>query len=173
MRVSEWHLVGSYQFCTNHAVFEFPELAPVHAGIEPSSVDREQHLYAVAKLIGDKRRVHACHEAHGSVGMASVALSARHDPDFPTVSPGPNHPCKGKQQPSSTVFSGFGNNLFTFVARGIRQRCHSFDVQLDRHLQQGLQLHQKSTKGWGYLLCIGPRIHEYEIGEGGALYQPK
>ena len=76
MRVSEWHLVGSYQFCTNHAVFEFPELAPVCAGIEPSSVSREQYLHAVAKLIGDKRRVHACHEAHGSVGMATVVLSA-------------------------------------------------------------------------------------------------
>ena len=82
MRVSEWHLVGSYQFCTNHAVFEFPELAPVCAGIEPSGVSPEQHLYAVAKLIGDKRRVHACHGAHGSVRVATGVLPARPDLEF-------------------------------------------------------------------------------------------
>ena len=36
----------------------------------------------MAKLIGDKRRVHACHGAHGSVRVATGVLPARPDLEF-------------------------------------------------------------------------------------------
>lgn len=64
-----------YQFCTNRAVFEFPEFAQ-SVLVDPSGVGREQHPNAVTQLSGNKCRVHSRHEAHGSVCVSAVVLPA-------------------------------------------------------------------------------------------------
>ena len=48
-------------------------------GIDPSGVNHQLHLYAVAEVMRNDSEVHACQWAHGSVTVPAVVWSSGSD----------------------------------------------------------------------------------------------
>ena len=61
---------------------QLAQLGPVRRRVDPLRIGREQHLYTVTKLVGNKGCIHVRDQTHRCVGVPAAVLTATANTEF-------------------------------------------------------------------------------------------